>query len=183
MTTVRTTLRMGSGGRRVVSGRMRSATAGFGLVEVMMVVLIVSFLALAALPAFLRVQRKSRSTAVINDLRAFASAFDAYAQEVGQFPPETKAGVLPPAMSDRLKSTDWTRKTPIGGKYNWEFNQRHGGVRYRAALAIGTATGATFVPDTQQLLEIDRIVDDGDLATGTFISGAGSVPVFVISRR
>lgn len=166
-----------------IASRSRTTQAGFSLVELMVVVLIISVLATVAVPAIARIQRKARTAALVNDLRVFAAAFDAYAQETGKWPPETAAGVLPPLMNGRINATVWTRVTPIGGKYNWEYNRRHAGVRYRASLAVGAATGAPFVIDAAQMLDIDRTIDDGDLTTGTFIAGTGSVPVFIISRR
>ena len=169
--------------RNLIASRSRAAQAGFSLVELMVVVLIISLLAAVAVPAFARIQRKAKTAALVNDLRVFAAAFDAYAQETGAWPPEAAVSVLPPLMNGRISTAAWSRITPIGGKYNWEYNRRHAGVRYRASLAVGAAIGAPFVVDAAQMLDIDRAIDDGELTTGNFISGTGAVPVFVISRR
>ena len=169
--------------RNLIASRSRAAQAGFSLVELMVVVLIISLLAAVAVPAFARIQRKAKTAALVNDLRVFAAAFDAYAQETGAWPPEAAVSVLPPLMNGRISTAAWSRITPIGGKYNWEYNRRHAGVRYGASLAVGAAIGAPFGVDAAQMLDIDRAIDDGDLTTGNFISGTGAVPVFVISRR
>ncbi len=147
-----------------------------------MVVLIISVLAMLAVPTIARIQRKARTAAVVNDFRVFATAFDAYAQESGKWPAEKAVGVLPPVMKDRIQATTWGRITPIGGKYNWEYNRKHAGVRYMAALSINEAADAPFTIDAVQMLDIDQTIDDGDLTTGNFISGTGGVPVFVIAR-
>ena len=65
-----------------------------------------------------RIQRKSKVTAISNDFRVFAAAFDTYAQETGGWPAEAAAGVFPAGMDQRINKTAWRRKTPMGGQYN-----------------------------------------------------------------
>src|SRR5205823_1419032 len=62
--------------------RVRSS-GGFTLVEIMMVVLIISVLATLSIPVLQRVQRKTKTAAIMNDFRVFAAAFDTYAHETG----------------------------------------------------------------------------------------------------
>lgn len=155
--------------------------AAFSLVEIMVVVTIISLLAAIAVPALKSVKRRTVATAIANDLRTFAAAFDVYAHETGGWPAESAEGVVPPEMATRLKGGDWLRPTPLGGQYNWDNNQMHAGTRYRAAIAIsGTAT-APFVQDLDLLESVDRLIDDGNLATGNFRIGADDEPVFVIA--
>ena len=52
---------------------------GFTLVEIMIVVAIIAFLAAIAVPAFMRARKRSQATRVINDLRLIAAAVDQYA--------------------------------------------------------------------------------------------------------
>ena len=49
---------------------------GFTLVEIMIVVAIIAFLAAIAVPAFMRARKRSQATRVINDLRLIAAAVD-----------------------------------------------------------------------------------------------------------
>lgn len=157
--------------------------SAFTLVEVMMVVLIISLLAMAAVPAIARIQRRAKSTAIMNDFRVFAAAFEAYAQETGRWPADSAAGVVPAVMRGRLNTAAWTRRTPMGGKYNWESNRLHFGVRYRAAISISAAAGAPLVLDAPQLLDLEQAIDDdGDLHAGNFHIGTGSVPLYIIQR-
>jgi type II secretory pathway pseudopilin PulG len=149
-------------------------------VEVMMVVLIVSLLGAIAVPGFAAVQRRARTAAVVNDLRVFAAAFQAYAQVNGSWPEEVGAGVIPPGMSDRISAGSWTRPTPVGGKYNWENDTKRRGVRYRAAIAISATKDAPLLLDIAQLEDIDRAIDDGNLNTGIFQTGVRSNPLFII---
>lgn len=164
----------------------RSATLGSGrgftLVEILVVVVIISLLAMLAIPAVQLVQRRARSSAIINDFRVFSTAFETSAHETGSFPAESAAGVVPAGMETALKVDAWLRVTPIGGHYNWENNQMHSGNRYKAAIAI-TATGDAPLPlDVNQLTDIDKALDDGNLYSGNFFLGAGLNPVFVIEK-
>jgi prepilin-type N-terminal cleavage/methylation domain-containing protein len=160
---------------------IRRKTAAFSLVEIMVVVTIISMLAAMGVPALKNVQRRTVATAIGNDLRAFAAAFDVYAHETGDWPAEAAEGVFPTEMANRIKSTDWLRTTPLGGQYNWDNNQTHAGTRYRAAIAISSTASAPFVPDVDLLEAIDSVIDDGNLATGNFRIGADDEPVFIIA--
>jgi hypothetical protein len=85
-------------------------------------------------------------------------------------------------MADRLGTTGWLRVSPMGGQYNWESNQVHGGVRYRAALSISSTELSELVVNEDLLLAIDRIMDDGDLSTGNFRTGVNHDPLYIIQQ-
>ncbi len=142
---------------------------------------ILSLTIAAVVPRLASTKRQAIATTLGNDLRTFAAAFDAYAQEKGSFPAEVAAGVLPPEMADRLNNTAWLRTTPIGGKYNWDNNQQHYGTRYRAVIQISSAEGAALPQDVELWEAIDRTIDDGNLMTGHFRLGADDEPIFIIS--
>lgn len=168
--------------RASVRTRPSAATGGFTLVEILVVVVIISLLAMLAIPSLQLVQRRARSSAVINDFRVFATAFETYAHEHGSFPAEVDAAVVPAGMETSLKVDAWQRVTPIGGHYNWEADQMHFGVRYKAAIAITGTADAPLTLDVNQLLDIDKAIDDGDLYNGNFRLGAGLCPLFVIEK-
>jgi prepilin-type N-terminal cleavage/methylation domain-containing protein len=71
-------------------------SAGFTLVEIMIVVAIIALLAAIAVPGFLRARKRSQATRIINDLRLIDSAVDQYAIETN------KSTGAPVAV------TDWT---------------------------------------------------------------------------
>jgi type II secretory pathway pseudopilin PulG len=147
----------------------------------MVVVLIISVLAMLAVPGIARVKLRARTSVIVNDFRTFAAAFDSYAQENGAWPAEAAAGVVPTGMSDRLNETAWLRPTPMGGNYNWENNQLHFGVRNQAAIAISATAAAPLPLDTTQLYDIERNVDgSNDLLTGNFRIGSSLNPLFII---
>lgn len=173
------------GSRRGVNGGRQTgggAAAAFSLVEIMMVVAIISLLASLAVPSAKRYQLNSRATVIASDLRTFAGVFEAYAQENGSFPAESAPGEVPAGMADRLGVTDWQRVTPLGGQYNWENNQQHGGVRYRAAICISETSAAPLEVNADMLLAIDKIIDDGDLTTGSFRTGVNNDALYIIQQ-
>jgi prepilin-type N-terminal cleavage/methylation domain-containing protein len=159
----------------------RRRNAAFTLVEIMVVVTIISLLAALSVPALQRVKRRTIATAIGNDLRTFAAAFDTYAAERGGFPAEVAAGVFPSEMVDRIKPGDWGRVTPIGGQYNWDNNQTHYGTKYRAVIQISSTATATLLQDVDLWEAVDRTIDDGNLTTGSFRLGADDEPIFIVS--
>jgi type IV pilus assembly protein PilA len=63
---------------------MKTPTAaGFTLVEIMIVVVIIGMLAAMAIPAFQKIKQKSQDTAVLNNARQLAAAADQYFLETG----------------------------------------------------------------------------------------------------
>lgn len=167
------------------SGRCRSSLTdarAFTLIEIMVVLLILSMLAAISMPASKRAIQSARASTIANDLRVFYAAYSSHAQQTGSYPPEVAVGVMPPLMVNQLGNTAWRRKTPIGGLYNWDYNRNHGGTVYRAAIAISRSGTNRVTTDNQQLLAIDRRIDDGNLNTGSFRLGAASEPVYIIER-
>lgn len=98
--------------------RRRSAF-GFTLVEIMIVVAILAFLAAIAVPGWFRARKRSQAARVLNDLRLIDAAVDQYAVETGK------------KSWDPVFVTDWTtylkKDTPLynsgkdifGHDYGW----------------------------------------------------------------
>jgi type II secretory pathway pseudopilin PulG len=164
-------------------GRQRIPRSGraVGMVELMVVLTIISMLITVVAPSYVRIQRKARASAMVNDFRVFSSVFLSHAHEVGSWPAETPAGVVPTEItSNEMKRDNWTRVTAIGGKFDWEYNQIHNGTRYRAALALSSTVGAPRLSDLEMFQEMDKALDDGNMATGNFILGFGNVPLLIL---
>lgn len=114
-----------------------------------------------------------------DDLRAAAAAFQAHLREQGTAPADTNPGVVPPGMARYLASVDWTAPTPAGGYYRW-VNLATG----EAGAPVAGMIAITAFPRSPPLtlgpadwLEIDRRIDDGNLATGSFRLGFNGWPV------
>jgi prepilin-type N-terminal cleavage/methylation domain-containing protein len=90
----------------------------FTLVEIMIVVAIIAFLAAIAVPAFMRARKRAQATQVINDLRLIASAVDQYAVEFSKM-----AGT-------QVDTPDWTaylkKGTPLYTTAQDIFGQPYG---------------------------------------------------------
>ncbi len=164
-------------------GKPKPRVGGFTLVEIMVVVVIISLLAMLAVPTMQKIRRKARASAIANDFRVYATAFQTYSHENGAWPAESPAGAMPAGVEVYLKDGSWGRVSVMGGHYNWENEQLHqNGFRPRAAIAITGTADAPLLVDADLLTDIDRAVDDGVLTTGNFRLGSGNCPLFVVEE-
>jgi type IV pilus assembly protein PilA len=141
------------------------------LVEIMIVVTIIGLLAALALPAFTRVRQAARQTAFINDLRTGRTAFETFALEQGAWPPDGIAGI-PAIMNDVLLPERWSLPTPIGGFWDWDFNQ----FGFVAGLSVRNPTVSN-----SEMQQIDAKIDDGNLTTGVFQQRSNGF-IYVLER-
>ncbi len=148
-----------------------------------MAVLIIGVLAAAAVPALKQNAQNARSSTVMNDFRVFAAAFQAYAQEHGDWPAGgSPPGAFPPGMDGYLSRTNWARPSPIGGSYQFAVQSPQAGGRYAAVIIIASSRGNRVSSDARQLADIDTKLDDGNLSTGNFFLGYRNYPVFVLEH-
>jgi type II secretory pathway pseudopilin PulG len=134
-------------------------------------------------PALKRDAIDARTSAVMNDLRVYSGAFQAYAQEHGDWPPGGGApGTFPPGMEGYLGQTNWSRTTPIGGNYQFATQSPQQGGRYSAVIIISSVGANAVTSDFNQLSDIDTKLDDGNLNTGNFFLGYRNFPVFVLEH-
>jgi len=127
----------------------------------MIVVVIIGMLAAMAIPGYMRVQRHSQNSRIVNDLRVFSQAFETYATQNASWPANVGPGMVPPGInSNDFKVSVWQAPTTIGGEWNWDLNIVPG---VTAGISI-----SNFTCDDAQLAEIDAMIDDGNLGTGNF---------------
>jgi type II secretory pathway pseudopilin PulG len=82
--------------RRLLGRRsIPRSTAGVGLVELMVVVLIISMLMALAVPSYQRVRKRAKAGAIVNDFRVFSAVYLSYAHENGHRGPRRR----PPGSS------------------------------------------------------------------------------------
>jgi type II secretion system protein G len=74
---------------------MRRNSAGFTLIELMIVVAVIGILAAISIPLYGSVQQRARVSKVQADLRAIASAVSAYQAHTGNLPPDIAALTTP----------------------------------------------------------------------------------------
>ncbi len=123
----------------------------------MIVVAVIGVLGAIAIPMFAKARNTSRATLMFADMRTAASAFEVFAMENSGYPANSAAGVVPAGMGPYLGRFKWNRDSPLGGKWNWDFD-RYG---FRAAVSV---TGHAGSPAT--MAELDKRVDNGDVRTG-----------------
>jgi len=153
----------------------------FTLLEIGVATLLVGLLAVVAVPQGKKLIVAARSEAVIDDLRGFTRAFQAYLREKGDWPPgQVTPGEMPTGMAGYLPSSNWAKITPIGGYYRWEKNQKHNDRTVRAAIVISSKGRVKVTADRIQLEDIDRKCDDGNLATGSFLLGFANAPLYIL---
>jgi prepilin-type N-terminal cleavage/methylation domain-containing protein len=139
--------------------RPRRDNSAFTLLEIMVVVAIVGLLAVIAIPSFMRARMDALRTTFINDLRIAYDAFAVQAMTAGTYPPDRTPGVIPPGMEERLRRMRWSAPTTIGGSWDWDYAQ----FGFKAGVSV-YRPGRT----DEEMADIDRRIDDGNLNTGLF---------------
>lgn len=139
----------------------------------MVVVTLIGFLAMLAVPTFKRIKLRALSASYTADTRLFSEAFQRYAQENGRFPPTSGVGVIPDGMDEYLNINDWNKTSSIGGNYSWLSVQNAG-----ATIGVLVVAGATLSLDELEL--VDTWIDDGNLNSGNVITAAAGTIVYYI---
>ena len=133
--------------------------AGFTLIEVLIVVVILGLLAGIVVPSLSNSARDSNRAAFVTNLRTYGQLFALQHQRAGAYPADRTPGVLPPEMAGLIGAADWARPTPLGGGWDWDRG------------VFGVAAGVSvYQPDATaaDMTAVDRMIDDGNLNTGAF---------------
>lgn len=163
----------------VLSPPLGRPLRAFSLVEIMIAVVIIGLLTVLALPTYRRITMRAKATAVVNDLRAFSTAFITYNLQNGQWPADEAARVIPAEMTGSLGAS-FELKSPIGGYYKWCAGASADGIDANAALIIESDMSNPLSDDEDLRLLIDQQLDDGDLHTGLIQVGSTNSLVFII---
>jgi prepilin-type N-terminal cleavage/methylation domain-containing protein len=133
---------------------------GFTLIELMMVTAIVGVLASVALPVYADYATRARLIETTLRLANWSREFRRWELANGRFPNDSHI-VLPPEAAKTLNivESEWLAPTDLGGNWNWEGPN---GYPY-AGIAIVGATASV-----QDISQLDYILDDGNLETGSF---------------
>ncbi len=161
----------------MTAGSWRRDRAGFTLVEIMIVVLIIALLSALALPAFRKARQRTQITQVANDLKVYGAAFDLYALEQRGYPPDCHLDApyhLPNALMETyLNAEKWASETAIGGNYNWEGPDAY---PYAGISIFGSSA-------PQEIMrQLDEVLDDGNLASGMFRQTPNSRYTYILDE-
>ncbi len=128
------------------------------MIEIMVTVVIIGLLAAIAVPTMRRYQRRAQNTRFANDLRVVRDSIDVYTFEKGRYPADGLAG-FPPELNPLFPPARWSQPTSVGGVWDWDYKQ----FGYTAGVSVYRPTASV-----EQMREIDRMIDDGNLSTGNF---------------
>jgi len=88
----------------------------------MVVVAIIGVLAAIAIPSFQNARISSQNKAFMNDLRIIDAAINQCAMDTGKYPADVNEKIMPPELASYLPKMDWSKPTPIGGYWDYDYN-------------------------------------------------------------
>jgi type II secretory pathway pseudopilin PulG len=153
--------------------------------DVLLVGFVVATMIAAAVAGVARQRHAIARERFAQDLVATAAAFREYLGKNPSGPADTAPGVVPAGMEPYLANLHWTAPTPAGGLYRWTYRvpspQSEPAARAGLIEVTSFPPGPAFTLSPADLLEIDRQIDDGNLATGNFRLGFNGWPVLSVS--
>jgi len=153
---------------------MRSRTSpGWSLLEVALVLAVLAILLTLAIPAYSLFLKRSRLTALANDLRIHENALNQYALQEGDYPPSHAVhGSFIPGL-DSVLSARWKEPSPVGGSYEWVYTRQPDPADRAAFIQIVQTPTHPFGIRLADVVQFDADFDDGNLASGHIqIAGA-----------
>lgn len=142
--------------------RPPSRCAGFTLIEILIVVVILAVLAAIVIPSFSNATADTRKAAFVGDLRTFEQAIHLFYNDNEVWPPDGGSGMVPAGLEPYVRVHKWEDGTPIGGAWDNETDD---------VLGVGMGVhfnGSGDTRDADFMVLIDNTVDNGDLTTGSF---------------
>jgi len=142
----------------------RSHSSGFTLVEILIVVTLLGVLAGIIVPSFRSMSNESQHAVFVNNVKTFAEAAMLYREKTGEYLEDSGSGACPAGWEDYIDERAWTSDTPIGGVWDFELDS----FDIKSAFGVHFMDGHGANPGDPFMLEIDKLMDDGDLGTGIF---------------
>lgn len=134
--------------------------AGFGLVELVMVVMIMGVIAAIAVPRLSRGAESAGVHAFASSLSEIAKAIEYYQAEYGEMPEAAPGKRMPDVIADQFYGERGSAFATFGGGA-WEYTLSNDG-------EVTICAKFDDAPSEDRLREVDAMLDDGDLTTGLF---------------
>lgn len=143
---------------------------GFTAVELMIVVVIIGLTAAIAIPAFQKVRQSARATRAVNDMKKVGEAFNMLILINGDLPEGTYTANSSPGAfaADDLPSE--LESMPLGDGSSLSFT-------YSSSVGVVELTSNEGI-ETAIIETIDKLLDDGNTATGDVRSSSSSTVAF-----
>jgi prepilin-type N-terminal cleavage/methylation domain-containing protein len=150
--------------------------AAFTLIEILIVVVILGILAAIVITTVSSFRAEAERTAFATNGKAFVEQAKLYRLQEGLWLEDSSSGVLPTGFEEYITMSSWEGGTPVGGVWDAELNS------FGIVSGLGVHfNGSGETRDDAFMLDIDAMVDDGDLATGGFRKIAGDRYYFVLA--
>lgn len=134
---------------------------GFSLLELLAVVSILGVIAAVIVPRIAESSNGSKVTVTAHQIRAIANACTLYRVEHGEWPPTGGPHNVPAGLETYFPERyTWLYTCALGGSYKW----------WGPGYLAGWGGDAWSIEDMQK---VDAILDDGDLAAGSFQNSGG----------
>jgi type II secretory pathway pseudopilin PulG len=152
--------------------RGRHRASGLVLVELLLLLLVLVLAVILTFTVLGRIRQRARLEQLGTDLRVFAAVLEKVHAESGHWPATAEAA------GARLREVGWSDSPAVGGEYGW--------VPPEGAGRPGRITLTAYTPhfplnlSQDDLLELDRRIDDGDPATGRLRTGFNGWPVYLV---
>jgi general secretion pathway protein G len=153
--------------------------AGFTLIEMVVVLVMIGVLAVIVAPKFARARTDTQVTATAEDLHSIIEAIELFRANKGYWPIDTKAGVIPPEIKKNFGSDNpFIEPSPIGGIYEYENLKTNNTIN----ILIGPSRSAP-APSIVDAQALDEYIDDGVLNRGKFRSTSNGGYVYRFTNR
>jgi len=140
---------------------MNRMNTAFTLLEVVVVTAVIGILAALVVPRFADARNQTTVTSAAEDLHTIAQALSLYQGVNGSFPPNASRDQDAINMAEFFKNfSPFEMSSPIGGVYDYD------GPPNFNPVSISIVSDGENKFDPLQAVELDELMDDGDLRTG-----------------